>query len=193
MIIVTINNFKSPVVTEHTVAKSAVIPLKQQQLEAMSLQENKDDTQQELSSSLTYHGGRPLSLRAISFKKQSVKGTNTISERDFGKFDRLLREKPNATTLSLEAVILFSNNKTAKWLCETPACESKELLQKARACAPEFRKLYHSRKKALFEERAKILQQKELALQQLQEKSLKEKEKTNCGYNGKWSVAEQTR
>ena len=64
----------SPVVTEHTVAKSAVIPLKQQQLEAMSLQENKDDTQQELSSSLTYHGGRPLSLRAISFKKQSVKG-----------------------------------------------------------------------------------------------------------------------
>ena len=104
-----------------------------------------------------------------------------------------MREKPNATTLSLEAVILFSNNKTAKWLCETPACESKELLQKARACAPEFRKLYHSRKKALFEERAKILQQKELALQQLQEKSLKEKEKTNCGYNGKWSVAEQTR
>ena len=73
--------------------------------------------------------------------------------------------------------MLFSNNKTAKWLYETPACERKELLQKARTCTPEFKKLYHSRKKALFEERAKIQQHKELAIQQLQEKCLKEKEK----------------
>ena len=47
---------------------------------------------------------------------KSVPKTNTISERDFGKLDRLLRENPNATTLSLEAVILFCNNKTARWL-----------------------------------------------------------------------------
>ena len=43
---------------------------------------------------------------------KSVSKTNVVSERDFGKLDRLLREKPNATTLSLEAMILFSNNKT---------------------------------------------------------------------------------
>jgi len=36
-----------------------------------------------------------------------VKKTNTVSERDFGKLDRLLREKPNASTLALEAHILF--------------------------------------------------------------------------------------
>ena len=47
-----------------------------------------------------------------------VKKTNTLSERDFGKLDRLLREKPNTSTLALEAYILFSNNKTAKWLRE---------------------------------------------------------------------------
>ena len=39
------------------------------------------------------------------------------SERDFGrKLDRFLREKPNASTLSLEAMIMFTNNKTASWL-----------------------------------------------------------------------------
>ena len=46
----------------------------------------------------------------------SVKKTNTISERDFAKLDRLLREKPHATTMSLEAHILFSNNETIKRL-----------------------------------------------------------------------------
>ena len=32
-----------------------------------------------------------------------------ISERDFAKLDRLIREKPNASTLALEAHILFTN------------------------------------------------------------------------------------
>ena len=47
---------------------------------------------------------------------QSVPKTNVVSERDFAKLDRFLREKSNASTLSLEALILFTNNKTAKWL-----------------------------------------------------------------------------
>jgi len=34
--------------------------------------------------------------------------SNTISERDFAKLDRLLREKPDATTLALEGLIMFS-------------------------------------------------------------------------------------
>ena len=52
----------------------------------------------------------------LKSQTKSVPKTNTISERDFAKLDRLLREKPNATTLSLEAIVLFSNNKTGKWL-----------------------------------------------------------------------------
>ena len=39
---------------------------------------------------------------------RSVPKTNTVSERDFAKMDRLLREKPNASTLALEAMVLFS-------------------------------------------------------------------------------------
>lgn len=103
---------------------------------------------------------------------KSVLKTNTTSERDLAKLYRLLKEKPNSTTLSLEAVILFINNKTAQWLHEKPLAEREELLQKARACAPEFRNW----KQLLQEERAKILQSKQMALVRLQEKALKLKE-----------------
>ena len=34
---------------------------------------------------------------------KSVSKTNTISEKDFAQLDRFLREKPNASILSLEA------------------------------------------------------------------------------------------
>ena len=46
----------------------------------------------------------------------SVQKTNTVSERDFAQLDWLLREKPNCTTMSLEAMIMFSNNKTLNTL-----------------------------------------------------------------------------
>ena len=49
----------------------------------------------------------------LQSETKSVPKTNVISERDFGQLDRLLCEKPNASTLSLEAMVLFSNNKTA--------------------------------------------------------------------------------
>jgi hypothetical protein len=108
---------------------------------------------------------------------RSVPKTNTVSERDFAQLDRLLREKPNASVLSLEAMILFSNNKTGKWLNEKLPSERSELLQKARAHAPELRHLYQARKKKLLSDRAKVLQAKELTLKCLQEKKAREKEK----------------
>ena len=49
-------------------------------------------------------------------KTRCVPNSNVISERDLAKLDLLLWEKPIATTLSLEALILFSNNKTTTWL-----------------------------------------------------------------------------
>lgn len=45
----------------------------------------------------------------------SVPMTNFSPERDFAVLDRLLREKPNAQLISLEAIILFAHNKTSKW------------------------------------------------------------------------------
>jgi len=68
----------------------------------------------------------------LTVETNSVPKTNVVSERDFAKLDRLLREKPNATTLSLEAMVLFSNNRTMKWLNSKPAEEVRHLLQNAR-------------------------------------------------------------
>ena len=107
---------------------------------------------------------------------KSVPKTNVISERDFGQLDRLLREKPNASTLSLEAMVLFSNNKTAYWLNSKSQAEVKDLLQKARNVAPEFKQLYEDRRKQMQEERTQLLKAKEQALQAAKEKSLRQKE-----------------
>ena len=98
---------------------------------------------------------------------KSVSKSNVISERDFANLDRLLREKPNATTLSLEGLILFSTNKTAAWLMSKSQEEKEELFKKARSLASDFRALYKQRRVKLLEDRAKVLQDKQLALQRL--------------------------
>ena len=70
-----------------------------------------------------------------------------------------------ATTLALEGLILFSNNKTAAWLQTKSENDRKELFKKARKLAPEFRDLYKERRQKFLEDRAKVLRDKQLALQ----------------------------
>ena len=107
---------------------------------------------------------------------KSVSKTNVVSERDFGKLDRLLREKPNATTLSLEAMILFSNNKTMNWLTSKSPEEVQHLLQAARKIAPEFRRLFKERKQNILEARIRALHEKQHALEAARIKQLRLKE-----------------
>ena len=45
---------------------------------------------------------------------KSVPLTNVAPERDFAVLDRLIFHKPNATTIALESIILYSHNKTSK-------------------------------------------------------------------------------
>ena len=68
--------------------------------------------------------------------------SNVISERDFAKLDRLLREKPNATTLCLEGMILFANNQTSHLLDSKPVEEKQDLFKTTRNLAPECKQLY---------------------------------------------------
>ena len=117
----------------------------------------------------------PASL--LQVQTASVPKTNVISERDFAKLDRLLREKPNASTLSLEAMVLFSNNRTASWLSSKSADEIQKLLQQARTSAPEFKRLYKDRRDQIIKDRAQSLLAKEQALQAAREKVIKEKER----------------
>lgn len=46
----------------------------------------------------------------------NVPTSNVVSERDFGCLDLLMRMKLSAKTFSLEALIMWANNKTSDWL-----------------------------------------------------------------------------
>ena len=65
------------------------------------------------------------SATKVSETKSTPK-SNLVSERDFAQLDRLLREKPNATTIALEGMILYANNKTRSWLDTKKAEEKSE-------------------------------------------------------------------
>ena len=113
----------------------------------------------------------------LTDETKSVSKTNVVSERDFGKLDRLLREKPNASTLSLEAMVLFSSNKTMKWLNSKSAEEVQHLLRMARQKAPEFKRLFKQRKQDIMEGRIKALHEKQCALDAARKRGLRLKEK----------------
>lgn len=70
----------------------------------------------------------------------SVPSSNIISERDFAKLDTLIRQKPSATLLALEAHIMFTNNKTSHWLSQKSEEEKEKLMAVAHKVAPIHRK-----------------------------------------------------
>ena len=89
---------------------------------------------------------------------QSVPKTNTVSERDFAQLDRFLREKPNATTIALESLILFSNNKTREWLQQKSDEQKAKIFASARKMAPKLRQQYQARRKAIEQHRAELIE-----------------------------------
>ena len=52
----------------------------------------------------------------LKIQVSNVVTSNIISERDFARFDNILKTKPRSTVTSLEATIMWSSNKPAKWL-----------------------------------------------------------------------------
>ena len=69
--------------------------------------------------------------------------TNLAPKRDFAVLDRLLSQKPNATYIALEAVILFSHNKTSEWLNAKPQGERQRLIQAARTLTAVHKSNFH--------------------------------------------------
>ena len=98
-------------------------------------------------------------------------------ERDFAVLDRLLHQKPNATSVALEAMILFSHNKTASWLDKQSSKNKEELLQVARTLAPTIKKKYVERKKEIEKRCEENLTKRQEEIARLQSKKSLEKEK----------------
>ena len=115
--------------------------------------------------------------KKVRSETRSVKATNVISERDFAQLDRLLREKPSASTLALEAHILFSNNKTSKWLTAKSPSERSIFLEEARKNAPKHRQKYREHLEAITHVRNEQQKQRQKEREYLERKAIEIKEK----------------
>ena len=73
--------------------------------------------------------------------------TDTVSERDFAQLDHFMWEKPNASTIALEGMILFANNKTTAWLQSKMQEERKAITDLARQSADKLKKKFQERAK----------------------------------------------
>lgn len=62
----------------------------------------------------------------------SVRKTNKFAESIFALLDNLNRSRPSATTLTNEACVVFSMNKTGKWLSEKTETERELILLQVR-------------------------------------------------------------
>ena len=76
----------------------------------------------------------------------SVPKTNLVPER---VLDRLMSQKPNATHIALESMILFSQNKTSKWFKQKSSEEKERLLQAARKLSKVHRRTFKERKEEI--------------------------------------------
>ena len=129
----------------------------------------------------THHG---VTDGEIVAESASVPTTNVSPERDFAILDRYLREKPNAHLVALEALILFSHNKTSSWLDSLSCEERKTLFQAARSLAPSIKRKFKLRQQVIevkrqedLRRRAEAIACKELKAVQEREKLTKEMEK----------------
>ncbi len=95
------------------------------------------------------------------FQEQAstVPATNVISERDFAVFDVLLKTRPAATTVALEALIMWMHNKPSKWLDSLTEEQREKHFQEARANVKSIReKLKENRNKILLDRGNKMLE-----------------------------------
>ena len=92
---------------------------------------------------------------------KSVPTTNVNPERDFAALDRLLSQKPNATHIALESLLLYSYNKTSSWLQLKSFEERERLLKAARALTPIQKNKFNERREEIRVKRQDALRKKE--------------------------------
>ena len=107
---------------------------------------------------------------------KSVPLTNVAPERDFAVLDRLISQKPNATTIALESIILYSHNKTSDWLKNKPQSEQKRLIEAARTLIEVHKANFCKRRKEIETLCLEMVQKRQEEITRKREKELKVKE-----------------
>lgn len=69
---------------------------------------------------------------------EHVPSTNMIGKRDFAMLDMLVHPKLSARIASLEAIIMWTNNKTSQWVHSLDEDTRGKLLAEARVRAPKL-------------------------------------------------------
>ena len=125
---------------------------------------------------------------------KSVPLTNVAPERDFAVLDRLISHKPNATTIALESIILYSHNKTSNWLKNKPQSEQNKLIEAARTLTKVHKANFCKRRKEIEALRLKMVQKRQEEITRKSEKELKVKEgltKKLQKLGGLWTTEEE--
>ena len=73
----------------------------------------------------------------------------------------MIREKTNASTLALEAFVMYSHNETSSWLQKKTREERKALFKAARALAPNIRKCFKRRREEIQLRREQMMVKKQ--------------------------------
>jgi len=107
--------------------------------------------------------------------------------------DGLMTQKPNATYIALESLLLYSHNKTATWLENKTIEEKKRLLHAARTLTSVHRANFCKRREDIELKRKEILLQKERERARKKEKEIKEKEELTKKISsvGLWSTKDE--
>ena len=107
-------------------------------------------------------GGKYWDMNPDSVTKYSnVPATNVVGERDFAWLDFLVRQKPSARTITLETIIMWSNNGTRLWLDSLDEETKATYMAEARAHAPKILKRYQEKMVTIKNQRWEQLQKKQ--------------------------------
>jgi E1A/CREB-binding protein len=93
-------------------------------------------------------------------KSKAVIPHNKICERVFVMLDNFISFRPNASTITNEAFIMFSFNKTSEWLDSLPEEEKNKILTMSVSEGRELRKTFQDRCRAIEEKRKRNLEGK---------------------------------
>ena len=85
---------------------------------------------------------------------------NIISERDFSQLDRLLDKSPTTSTVAVNGIVCFINNKTSEYLESISEEGRYKMIARARQEVPTRRKELQRRKKIIHERKLKQMNEK---------------------------------
>ena len=88
---------------------------------------------------------------------QSVVKTNVGPERDFGMLDRLMVEKPRATSIVLEGIVMFNKNQTGTWRDNLPQDKKELVMQLAKKSKTDQKNTFAARQRVIKQNRMKKL------------------------------------